>query len=279
MLRRLLAIGVCAWLLGACAWVGPAPDDVSALPPVRFLLTFDDGPSAALANNPTERIVETLAHNPTQPGIKALFFVQSRWPGAGGSPVGRRLLQRIASEGHVLGIHSGTPRGHINHRTMTPAELLASVHDAVTDLEQLGGAHLVRPPFWAFDDSTLSTYDRAGVAMLLTDLRARDGFLTWYQVDPESGGRLHRDFRHFLQRLARGDIPVSDGVAPVVVTFHDTNHFTAAQLSTYLATLVEVGRAAGMTIAEPPFYGDRHALRRAAQARAKNQATRAELAP
>jgi peptidoglycan/xylan/chitin deacetylase (PgdA/CDA1 family) len=268
--------------LAGCTSVGPAPENVSALPPVRFLLTFDDGPSGALVDNPTERIVQTLAHNPTQPGIKAVFFVQSRWPGAGGSTVGRRLLQRIAEAGHVLGIHSGTPRGHINHRTMTPSELLASMHDASADIQQLGGesARLVRPPFWAFDDSTLSTYDRAGVAMLLTDLRARDGLgNAWYQVDPENGGRLHRDFRHFLQRLARGQVPLADGVAPVIVTFHDTNHFTAAQLSTYLATLVEVGRAAGMTVADPPFYADPHALRRAAQLRAKNQATRAELAP
>jgi hypothetical protein len=68
-------------------------------------------------------------------------------------------------------------------------------------------------------------------------------------------------------------------VAPVVVTFHDTNIFTADQLSTYLETLVHVARSAGMQLADPPFYANSDALLKAARARAGNHATRADIAP
>jgi peptidoglycan/xylan/chitin deacetylase (PgdA/CDA1 family) len=278
---RKSAAVACLSLLMGCAAVGPAPENVRALPPIRFLLTFDDGPSAALTNNPTERIVNVLADNTIQPGMKAVFFVQTRWPGAGGSVVGRRLLQRMTAEGHVLGIHSGTERGHINHRTMSPVELHESLDKGKADIHESSNkvAGLVRPTFWAFDQSTLETYDRAGVSMLLTDLRARDGVYAWYQVDPEDGGRLHRDFRHYLQRLANGRVSVVDGVAPVVVTFHDTNTFTAEQFSTYLETLVHVARGAGMRLANPPFYANADELLKAARARAGNHGTRADIAP
>jgi len=276
--------GLTTILLGACALVvgcaGVPSRDLASLPPVRFLLTFDDGPSIALSDNPTRKIADTLAHNPTQSGIKAVFFVQTRWPGAGGAPLGQRLIQRLANEGHVLGIHSGTVRGHVDHRKMEPTELLESLRDGHADIEQHGrSSRLIRPPFWAFNSQTLATYDRAGVSMLLTDLRARDGVFHWYQVDPQNGGRLHRDFAHFQQRLLRGEIQPVDGVVPVVVTFHDTNTFTAAELGTYLQTLIDVGRSAGMRIANPPFYGDHDALLKAAHARAKNVATRDEIAP
>ena len=45
---------------------------------IRFLLTFDDGPSIQADDNPTLSILEQLAVNDVQPGIKAVFFVQTR---------------------------------------------------------------------------------------------------------------------------------------------------------------------------------------------------------
>jgi peptidoglycan/xylan/chitin deacetylase (PgdA/CDA1 family) len=279
---RSAALTGCLVLLTGCSGVGSAPGNVTELAPIRFLLTFDDGPSAALSNNPTERIIAALANNETQPGVKAVFFVQTRWRGAGGSAVGQRLLRRIAAEGHVLGIHSGTERGHINHRTMSPPELHESLEKANADIDAVSRATsgLVRPTYWAFDRSTLATYERSGVSMLLTDLRARDGNRDgWGQVDAETGGRLHRDFRHYLNRLAAGKVAVVDGVAPVVVTFHDTNAYTASEMAVYLETLVRVAREAGMRVAEPPFYADYDSLLKAARARASNQATRADIAP
>jgi peptidoglycan/xylan/chitin deacetylase (PgdA/CDA1 family) len=273
-------IALCALAIG-CAGSSVPPQQLSTLPPIRFLLTFDDGPSISLSNNPTRKIADTLAQNPVQPDIKAVFFIQTRWPGAGGAALGKQLIKRLADDGHVLGIHSGTVRGHIDHRKMhETGELLESLRDGHADIEQYGKpSGLIRPPFWAFNPQTLSTYDRAGVSMLLTDLRARDGVFHWYQVDPQTGGRLHRDFAHFQQRLLSGAIQAVDGVVPVVVTFHDTNTFTAEQLATYLSTLIDVGRAAGMRVADPPFYADHASLLRAARGRAKNQASKEEIAP
>jgi peptidoglycan/xylan/chitin deacetylase (PgdA/CDA1 family) len=47
-------------------------------PPIRFLLTFDDGPSASSFWNPSETVLDSLARNSLQPDIKAVFFVQTR---------------------------------------------------------------------------------------------------------------------------------------------------------------------------------------------------------
>lgn len=274
-----LSLCLCAVVIG-CAGPTAVRPEISALPPIRFLLTFDDGPSNIIDNNPTVKIVDTLANNTVQPNIKAVFFVQTRWPGAGGSALGHQLMQRVATDGHVLAIHSGTHRGHIDHRKMSDAELLESLRDGHADIGRYSEASgLVRPPFWAFNSSTLATYDHAAVRMLLTDLRARDGVFHWYQVNPETGGRLHRDMAHFQQRLLSGAIQATDNVVPVVVTFHDTNTFTAEKLATYLTTLIDVGRQAGMRIADPPFYADRTALLKAARARAKNLASPEEIAP
>jgi peptidoglycan/xylan/chitin deacetylase (PgdA/CDA1 family) len=253
----------------------------ATLPPIRFLLTFDDGPSAAVEDNPTEQIANTLAGNPTQPGIKAIFFIQTRWSGAGGSAVGQRLLQRLLADGHVFGLHSGSAHGHVNHRKMEAAELAVSLADGHADIKTISGEvpGLIRPPFWRFDDGTLTAYERAGLQMLLTDLNAADGAHWLWQAHPDTGGRMHSDFAYLRHRLAQGRVPTVDGVIPVVVTFHDVNRYTAKHFQTYLATLVRAGREAGFAIAEPAFYSDRAAMRKAAHSRATNKATRADLPP
>ena len=119
-------------LLSACNSLAP-PQVNPEIEPIRFLLSFDDGPSASTSDNPTEQILDTLANNPTQPGIKALFFVQTRAAAAGGSAQGQALLRRQQREGHLLGFHTATP-GHSNHRFLSPAALEQSLKDGVGDL-------------------------------------------------------------------------------------------------------------------------------------------------
>ncbi len=275
-----VVISVGALLVSGCTSLPSVPADFVATRPIRFLLTFDDGPSAAAQDNPTEKILDVLADNPTQPDIKGIFFVQTRWAGAGGSPVGLRLMHRTATEGHVLAVHSGSPRGHLNHRSFGAEELAATLSDCRTDIRTISGeaADLVRPPYWSFDASTLAVYDQSQMGMLLTDLRINDGMHWLFQADPESGGRLLHDFEHFRKRLAAGYIPTVNGVIPVVVTFHDVNPYTARHLATYLATLVRNAREMGFTVAEPPFYAEHADAWRAARARSNNHATRADLA-
>lgn len=50
-------------------------------PPVRFLLSFDDGPSATTFYNPTATVLDSLADNPLEPNIKAVFSCRPAQPG------------------------------------------------------------------------------------------------------------------------------------------------------------------------------------------------------
>src|SRR5476649_826835 len=172
-LTSLLAIGkrgaimsIMLGALAACASMpaGPQqpPSNSVARAPIRFLLTFDDGPAAASSDNPTVHILEVLAHNPYQDGIKAVFFTQTRaWHG-GGTAVGRQLIRREYDEGHLVAFHSAT-LFHSNHRFMSQADLDASLQNGVDDLTGVTGIAptLVRPPFWAYDAATMPEVDGA----------------------------------------------------------------------------------------------------------------------
>jgi CubicO group peptidase (beta-lactamase class C family) len=75
-----------------------APAD---LPPLRFLLTFGDGPSIRSEPTPTSQVLKTLASSPVQPGIKAIFFVQTRTANGGGTPQGHELMQRELADSNI----------------------------------------------------------------------------------------------------------------------------------------------------------------------------------
>ena len=60
-----------------------------------------------------------------------------------------------------------------------------------------------------------------------------------------------------------------DGVLPVVVTFHDTNTFTAAHMQEYLHILVEESRRVGLPTATPPFYNGAEEIEQVALLRAR----------
>jgi peptidoglycan/xylan/chitin deacetylase (PgdA/CDA1 family) len=72
---------------------GPRPvtaEQRAAFPAkVRFLLTFDDGPSAKTGPNPTEAVLDRLRSNRVENNIKAIFFLQTRYSKAGGAVEGR----------------------------------------------------------------------------------------------------------------------------------------------------------------------------------------------
>ncbi|MGH7182684.1 MAG: polysaccharide deacetylase family protein, partial [Nitrospiraceae bacterium] len=110
----------------------------------RFLITFDDGPHAN-----TAPILEQLAHNPLQQGIRAMFFVQTRNAEGGRSRLGRFLLQREHAEGHVLGLHTGTA-GHVSHTSLLQAELERSLRRGMDDIRLIthDRTMFVRPPYW-----------------------------------------------------------------------------------------------------------------------------------
>ncbi|MET1079334.1 MAG: polysaccharide deacetylase family protein [Pseudomonas sp.] len=255
-------------LLGGCASAPPASLPPASAIPVRFLLSFDDGPSAALEGNPTRSILDDLARNPIQPGIKALFFVQTRAARAGASSVGQSLMRREQREGHLLGFHTATA-SHSNHRFLSPQALDDSLQGGVADLGAVLGEppRLVRPPFWSYDRHTFEAYRRHGLSVLLTDLSANDGKIWGFNGSPRRRSNLRAQLLQVRERILAGELPVVAGEIPLVATFHDLNSYTARHLQEYLQILLEEAHQAGLTTAAIPFYDNRVALQRAALAR------------
>lgn len=267
-------------LLAACAAEPDVPAN-PALPPVRFLLTFDDGPSGHTEDNSTAEILDALRDNPVQPGIKALFFVQPRASFAGGTAVGHSLLLRTEREGHLLGLHSGSVEGHVNHCTMSDMDLRASLAAGDAAIADIAGAapRLVRPPYWDYNAYTLAVYADTGLSMLLTDISANDGKTRGFIASPSRRSHIREGLDQVRGYLEQGAIPRVAGVVPVVVTFHDTNGYTARHMAEYLQILVEETRAAGLRPASPAFYADRDSLQTAALARAHDTDHRRAMVP
>jgi peptidoglycan/xylan/chitin deacetylase (PgdA/CDA1 family) len=268
----LSALAISAALAGCIA--APIPltqhttERLSRQPPVRFVLTFDDGPSASGFANPTLQVLHSLAENPIQNDIKAIFFVQTGASRAGDSDRGRRIMHRENTQGHILGFHSGTP-GHTNHRSLSPQVLEDSLQQGSSVITSITGARpsLLRPPFWNYDQRTFAAYQRHGMHVLLTDISANDGKIWGFNASPRRRAHMLREMSEVRERIAAGEFPAADGVIPVVVTFHDLNRYTARHTREYLQILLDSAQANGLKVADKPFYDDRNELERAAMAR------------
>jgi peptidoglycan/xylan/chitin deacetylase (PgdA/CDA1 family) len=271
---RLPAVALCCLLGAGCASrpLETPPDAALLTQPVRFLLTFDDGPSLWQPYNPTTAILDQLASNEIQPGIKAVFFVQTRNRDGGGTPQGRALLHRIHEAGHLLGLHSGSVRGHSNHRRMDTPALERSLADGITDISAIAGMPpaLLRPPFWAYDERTLAAYRRAGLNMLLTDISARDGKIYGWIASVRRREHFRAKLAEVRDSVREHKLPVVQGVVPVIVAFHDTNIFTARHMAEYLAILVQESARVGLPLVAMPFYDSTAELAQAAQRRAQH---------
>jgi peptidoglycan/xylan/chitin deacetylase (PgdA/CDA1 family) len=237
-------------------------------PPVRFLLSFDDGPSAAGFANPTLQVLDSLAHNPLQNSIKAVFFVQTGAARAGNSARGRRIMRREHVQGHILGFHTATP-WHSNHRSLSDEALAESLEQGSAVIRSITTAapNLVRPPFWNYDQRTFAAYQRHGMAVLLTDISANDGKIWGFNASPRRRAHMLREMSVVREEVAQGTIEAVDGVIPVVITFHDLNRYTARHTREYLQILLESARACGLKVDAKAFYDDTIQLQRAAMAR------------
>ncbi|MBA1430549.1 polysaccharide deacetylase family protein [Pseudomonas fluorescens] len=268
-----IAVFALALSLGGCigspiALTPQTEQRLQARAPIRFLLTFDDGPSASGYNNPSRSVVADLAHNPVLPGIKAVFFVQTEAARSGGSARGRKTLVREHAAGHVLAFHTATAF-HTNHRWLNDAELERTLSQGAADIAAITGTPplLVRPPFWNYDRRTFAAYQRHGMQVLLTDLSANDGKIWGFNGSPRRRANLYRQLSVVRERIALGELPTVDGVIPVVVTFHDINRYTARHMQEYLQILMDSARINGLKTATEPFYTDTVTLQRAALAR------------
>ncbi len=268
-----IALFALALSLGGCigspiALTPQTEQRLQARAPIRFLLTFDDGPSASGYNNPSRSVVADLADNPVLPGIKAVFFLQTQAARSGGSARGRKTMVREYAAGHVLAFHTATTF-HTNHRWLSDAELERTLTQGAADIAAITGTPplLVRPPFWNYDRRTFAAYRRHGMQVLLTDLSANDGKIWGFNGSPRRRANLYRQLSVVRERIASGELPTVDGVIPVVVTFHDINRYTARHLQEYLQILMDSARINGLKTAAEPFYTDTATLQRAALAR------------
>ena len=275
LLRALVLMGPLA--LAACQATAPSltPREapVSALP-VRFLLTFDDGPSGSLDNNTTAHILDTLAHNRWQNGIKAIFFVQTRHRAGGGTPIGQQLMRRIYREGHLLGLHTASPQGHINQTQMPLDQLDRMLVTGIEDIRHISGdvPAFIRPPFWAYNSATLARYQAHGLTMLLDDITIRDGKVKGYTSNPHARAHIRADLERDARRIQAGQIPAESGYIPLVMTMHDTNPTTARDLESYLGMLLEEAQRAGLVVDRTPFISPRAELVRVANLRGQRPA-------
>lgn len=237
-------------------------------PLVRILLTFDDGPSArADEENPTLAILEQLDANDVQRGIRALFFVQTLHPRGGGTPRGRALMRQIHARGHVLGLHSVSPEGHVAHTELDDGELVLRLADGKRLLAELTGSEprFVRPPFGARTPRTQRLYEALELDLLLCDLRARDGVIYGFNSSPRRRGHFRRSFAKLRRELP--DTPRGAAPHPLVISFHDLNPYTARHMTEYLHIIVEEAARAGLRLADPPFFRNREEILVAARQR------------
>ena len=271
----LLVLALClSGCIGAPVTLTPTTQQrLQTQAPIRFLLTFDDGPSASGYNNPSRSVVADLAHNPVLAGIKAVFFLQTEAARSGGSSRGRKTMEREHAAGHILAFHTATAF-HTNHRWLSDAELERTLTQGAADIASITGSPpvLVRPPFWNYDKRTFAAYQRHGMQVLLTDLSANDGKIWGFNGSPRRRANLYRQLSLVRERIALGELPTVDGVIPVVVTFHDINRYTARHMQEYLQILMDSARINGLNTAAEPFYTDTTQLQRAALARTVEKA-------
>src|SRR3989344_1904402 len=255
----------------------PAPLPVK----IRFLLTFDDGPSIQADDNPTLSILDQLAVNDVQPGIKAVFFVQTRNANGGGTEFGKAIMRQTYAAGHILGLHSASPRGHVAHIWMSGNELNQSLQDGIADIHDITGhdPSLVRPTFWAFTDQTRRIYEANHLNMLLSDVKAHDGVIRVFNVSFRRRGHFHSELRAVRLAIERGELRQTDCYVPVVVAFHDVNTFTAGKFTEYLHILLEEAVKVGLQPAEKPFYDAAQDVERVALLRTQPSAMIASLRP
>ena len=266
----LFALLCCTAVCRAADGLASAPDSKPA--PIRFLLSFDDGPSGDHRNNSTEQVLDALAHNGVQPGTKAIFFVQTRAVRGGGSEIGQKLLRREQEEGHLLEFHTATEH-HSNHRFLSEEEFEQSLNDGIADLTAIkGGAPtLVRPPFWNYDERTLTGYEKHGLHVLLTDLNANDGKIWGINFSLTKHHNMYKQLDEIREDWQNGKLPAVDGCTPIVVTFHDVNTYTSNHIEVYMKILLQVAQELDMPTAQKPFYDNSAALEKAALAKAVKQ--------
>ncbi len=215
--------------------------------------------------NYTENVLRTLEANSVQDRIKALFFVQTHVSYRGESDVGRQLLTRMGATGHVVGVHTGSTRDHVDHRR----RVLAPPYDRNRDgvLDKYDGANglesdllrakarirtltgedptLVRPTYGVTNPKVRAVYRKLDLRTLLWHVDSRDA-LDHHRGPDVIAANIRSQIREQIRK----------GRRTIIVLFHDINFATQAHLDDYLIAIYEAAEAEGKVAMFPTSAGE-----------------------
>jgi peptidoglycan/xylan/chitin deacetylase (PgdA/CDA1 family) len=208
---------------------------------VRILLTFDDGPHAAVlgGENRTEKVLDALRYN----RAKAAFFIQTHVPYRLGSPIGAEIAARIHSDGHVLAIHTGSFVDHRCHkwRCTQPPDVSGASNGLDSDMirakaaiRQITGTDpkFVRATYGYTDANCMSVYATNDLKHVYWDVISGDDFR-----DPTCA-----TVRSHLQTETKRR---ATGAGDLIYLLHDIKQVTAEHLTQFIDTITESVRENG----------------------------------
>ena len=227
-MKRLLAVLTAISLVFSCA---PSVEAGNTKEAAGYIaLTFDDGPSGAI----TEKLLDGLAAR----NVKATFFLCGyrieKFP---------EIAQRMAEEGHELGLHSNR---HDYMQHMTKEEALDDLAECQSILTESTGvsARLFRPPGGLYSQALLAASRELGLSIVFWSVDPHD----W---DKEKSSQV---LPYLLSHASAGDI----------ILMHDlTEHSVSAALSFIdtmyakgyeFCTVSELAALSGETLSPGTYY-------------------------
>lgn len=227
-MKRFLAVLTAISLVFSCA---PSVEAGNTKEAAGYIaLTFDDGPSGAI----TEKLLDGLAAR----NVKATFFLCGyrieKFP---------EIAQRMAEEGHELGLHSNR---HDYMQHMTKEEALDDLAECQSILVETTGvsARLFRPPGGLYSQDLLDASRELGLSIVFWSVDPHD----W---DKEKSAQV---LPYLLSHASAGDI----------ILMHDlTEHSVSAALSFIdtmrangyeFCTVSELAALSGETLSPGTYY-------------------------
>lgn len=241
--------------LCSCKSIQPTlPNNPETNPKVKFLITFDDGPSARTGYNPTLAILNQLAVNDVQTNICAIFFIQTHHPRGMAKPKGMEVLKVIQNHGQLVGIHSVSPRGHVDHTKMPTNDLITLLIDGKNLLKRISAEEpvFVRPPYGVSNPTTRAIYNALNLNMVMADIPAHDGIIYGFNGSPSRRRHMRSLLTSVRNKLVQN--PAGAEPYPIIIAFHDVNPYTARHMTDYLHIIVEEAAHAGLSFPDKPFY-------------------------
>ena len=223
-MKRLLAVLTAISLVFSCA---PSVEAGNTKEAAGYIaLTFDDGPSGAI----TEKLLDGLAAR----NVKATFFLCGyrieTFP---------EIAQRMAEEGHELGLHSNR---HDYMQHMTKEEALDDLAECQSILTESTGvsARLFRPPGGLYSQALLAASRELGLSVVFWSVDPHD----W---DKEKSSQV---LPYLLSHASAGDIILTEHSVSAALSFIDTMYAKGYEF----CTVSELAALSGETLSPGTYY-------------------------